>query len=175
MANLDAIREEQIRKVASTMLSEWGYGMISGKEMSNDDHEAVLPYTQAVLQELYDKDKPIAALEEWKTAVLGRVKAFSVYEEGEWGGDKEGRGHVFEVLNYIRKQSGTQATIIAEGEKIVGKRMWFKRDILNRVICVSCGAEVWKGDDGYLWEDRHLRIHKDNCSDYAWLRTVQGE
>lgn len=42
-------------------------------------------------------------LEEWRGAVLGKIKQWPIYDEGKWAGDKESWGYIFELIGWSEK------------------------------------------------------------------------
>ncbi len=89
----------------------------------------------------------IIELAKWKEAVLNQVKRIPEYETGEWGGDKEGWGFVFELI-------GWQTREVAKLREALGRYGIHEPDCLaiprpdnlGEVGC-TCGLSAALGDD----------------------------
>lgn len=69
----------------------------------------------------------IEQLEEWKQAVLGKIKRWPIYEKGKWAGDKEGWGYVFELIGAAQnriEQLEAENKWIPVSEKLPEVRQW---------------------------------------------------
>lgn len=134
----------------------------TGELQKEIERRAVIDIT--FLLELVDTQAAqISKLEEWKRAILGLVKKFPIYQVGEWAGEKEGWGYVFEVIRYVHKQMLKKEKQIAEGREIVEE------------------IEEWANWEGkivteYQKEQRLLRIRNVIRHEHAaWLKAVSGD
>jgi hypothetical protein len=57
----------------------------------------------------------MASLEEWRDSVSGAIKLIPEFAAGRWGGDKEGWGFHFEIVNWVRRE---KERLEAENERL---------------------------------------------------------
>ena len=65
-------------------------------------------------------ERELAALLQWKTAVLSALNAWPEYTAGAWAGDKSGWGFAFEFINWSRRENATLRNLLDACRAIVG-------------------------------------------------------
>jgi hypothetical protein len=60
-------------------------------------------------------------LQEWRDSVSAAIKNIPEFHTGEWGGDKEGWGFHFEVVNWFIRDRATLEARVRALEAVVGK------------------------------------------------------
>jgi rubrerythrin len=87
----------------------------------------------------------VERLSEWKDAVLGIVKRIPEYETGEWGGDKEGWGFVFELVKWQTAELKKLQAIVksaAEGEEETDGAGGKGSAVASRAVLMDDGGHV---------------------------------
>lgn len=102
------------------------------------DRPSLARKLDALTAELAERTRKRDRLQEWRDSVSTAVKNIPEFHSGEWGGDKEGWGFHFEVVNWlIRERDQARADLAALRGKLEYQNRveWHKRaGVLAMVI-----------------------------------------
>jgi hypothetical protein len=73
----------------------------------------------------------LARLQQWKQSILSLVKTFPEFESGEWAGNKNGWGFVFELIKWVYNELARLRARVAELEE--DDRQWEKHGLVEIV------------------------------------------